>query len=170
MFFGWSARVTRLACLGFEASLSSCFVEADSALPRGWDELGVKSGARRSTGGRASRRLKADSERCLLHDGRIVSCKQAARHGVVIFDQAERLRCAAKLFRRDPKLVGLARLGLSSNWANREHACLQVDRQQERGRCVVLLKYSNVARGRLWPHALTNTNSDQKAGSQSSRS
>src|SRR5262245_21530005 len=104
---------------GFLSLLSSRFVEADTALPRGWDELGMKSGARRSAGGRSSRRLETDTERRLLHDGRIVSCKQVACHGVVIFDQAERLRCAAKLFRRDPKLVGLSGLGLRK--IGREH-------------------------------------------------
>src|SRR5262249_45603672 len=126
----WSARV-RTPHASVLCFFTLC--KADTALLRGWDELGMKSGARRPAGRRSSSRLEAHSERGLLHDGRIVSCKQATCHSVVIFDQAKRLRCAAKLFRRDPKLVSLTGLGLCSNRANREHARLQVDRQQECG-------------------------------------
>ena len=57
-----------------------------SGLPRGWDKLGVKSGARRPASGRSSGRLEAHTERRLLHDGRIVSLKHAARHGIAIID------------------------------------------------------------------------------------
>src|SRR5262245_19862004 len=94
------------------------------------DQFGMKGWAGRAPCWRTARRFEADTKGCPLDAGTIVGSKRALRGCRRCFDQPQRLRHPAVLFRGDPELIALSRGRLGGHRSPGYHACFETDGEE----------------------------------------